>query len=458
MPYAGRRMTPRLRWIQLVIASCVLASLGCGPGPPERVEAGGRLGTVRLFRPRTEPAPLVFLFSDASGFDARLEAAAQRLRSVGVGVIGVDLAVYQQALRASDDGCHYVVGELESLSQRVQRDLGVASYQSPILAGVGQGATLAYAALAQAPAATIAGALGVDPAPALGTRVPLCAGAPSTPVADGFAYGAVPQLPGFWMVSSTSPLDPALAALATAPDPPIDAAAAPLDRLLALVAAARARTPSSLGSLPLTVIEAKQPGPLMAVIYSGDGGWRDLDKTIGEQLAARGVPVVGVDSLRYFWRAKTPEQVASDLGRILESYGSRFGARGIVLIGYSFGAGVLPFAIDGLPSELRARIVQVSLLGVGSHADFQFRMQAWLGAEPGPAALPVMPSLLRLDPSIVQCFYGEAEEDTVCRDPRLAGVEIFSTPGGHHFDGNYAALAEKIFAGAERRLSARPSP
>jgi type IV secretory pathway VirJ component len=451
-------MTPRLRCLQLVFASCALAGLACGPGPPERIDTGGRLGAILLFQSRGEPAPLVFLFSDTAGFDASFVGAAQRLRADGVSVVGVDLAAYQRALRASDDGCHYVVGEIESFSQRIQHDLAVASYASPILAGVGQGATLAYAAIAQAPAATIAGALGVDPAPALDTRVPLCAGAPATALAGGFAYGPAPQLHGFWMVSSAHPLDAPLASLARAPDPPIDPVAPPLDRLVTLVAAARARTSSPVASLPLTILEAKHPGPLMAVIYSGDGGWRDLDKTIGEQLADRGVPVVGVDSLRYFWRAKTQEQVARDLAQILETWTVRFDARGVVLIGYSFGAGILPFAVDGLPAQLRARVVQLSLLGVGSHADFQFRMQAWLGAEPGPAALPVMPALLRIDPSIVQCFYGEAEEDTLCRDPRLSGVEIFSTPGGHHFDGNYAALAEKIFAGAERRLSARSSP
>lgn len=450
-------MTPRLRWIQSVLGAWALAGLACGPRPPEPIETGNRLGTVQLFRAGSEPAPLVFLFSDAAGFDASLEAMARRLQADGVDVVGVDLAAYQRALRASDDGCHYVVAEIESLSQRLQRQIAVASYSSPILAGVGQGATLAYAALAQAPAATIAGALGIDPAAALDTRVPLCAGAPATPVPGGFAYGTVPQLPGFWMVSSARPLAGPLAAPSRAPDPPIDATAAAPDRLAALVAAVRTPTAQSLG-LPLAVIDAQHPGPLMAVIYSGDGGWRDLDKTIGEQLAARGVSVVGVDSLRYFWRARTPSEVARDLVRILDTYMPRFGARGVVLIGYSFGAGVLPFAVIGLPAELRARIVQVTLLGVASHADFQFRMQAWLGAEPGPAALPVMPALRQIDPAIIQCFYGEAEEDTLCRDPQLAGVEIVSTSGGHHFDGDYAALANRILTGAERRLSARPLP
>lgn len=33
----------------------------------------------------------------------------------------------------------------------------------------------------------------------------------------------------------------------------------------------------------------------MAVIYSGDGGWRDIDKEVGNALQQQGVPVVGVE-------------------------------------------------------------------------------------------------------------------------------------------------------------------
>lgn len=78
-----------------------------------------------------------------------------------------------------------------------------------------------------------------------------------------------------------------------------------------------------------------RPGPWMAVVYSGDGGWRDLDKTLAEDLARHGVPVVGVDSLRYLWREKTPDRVAADLARILRHYGERWDARRAAMIGYS---------------------------------------------------------------------------------------------------------------------------
>jgi type IV secretory pathway VirJ component len=209
-----------------------------------------------------------------------------------------------------------------------------------------------------------------------------------------------------------------------------------------------------LEKLPLVEVPAQKPGDLFAVIYSGDGGWRDLDKTIAEILAKRGVPVVGVDSLRYFWREKTPDGVARDLAAILGAYSERWGPRKAVLIGYSFGAGILPFAVNRLPESARASVVQISLLGLEPTAPFEFHVSGWLGghAEDG---LPVLPELERIDPALIQCVYGEQEENTLCRAKQLARTERIQTTGGHHFDGDFEGLAGKILAGAEKRLAAQ---
>jgi type IV secretory pathway VirJ component len=194
----------------------------------------------------------------------------------------------------------------------------------------------------------------------------------------------------------------------------------------------------------------------MAVIYSGDGGWRDLDKTIGEILAREGMPVVGVDSLRYFWHERTPEEVAAHLAEMIRHYGAAWGTREVVVAGYSFGAGIVPFAVNRLPAQERARVVQLSLLGLGPRAPFQFRLSGWLGqlgvdVDPYADAPRVLPELERIDPAQLQCFFGAEETDTLCRAPELAGMERIETPGGHHFGGDYPALAQRILDGARQR-------
>ena len=432
------------RWllIALLLAACQRSATPA----PVATRDEGRFGHVLAYAPTNGGAAgVVFLFSDADGWKPAFDADARALAGDGVAVIGVDLPQYLKGLAESDDGCHYLISEVEDLSKRLQRDLGFPLYRTPILAGIGAGGALTYAALAQTPAATVAGAVSIDPTAALGTTVPLCEGAPSSPArGGGFSYGVAPSLPGWWLVSKRDALPAALQPLATPGAGDGDASQRLLATTRAGLAFTAASAPAALADLPLVEVPAEKPNGLMAVIYSGDGGWRDIDKQLGEALAAANVPVVGVDSLRYFWRKRTPEEVGSDLGHIIEAYGTRWQTPRVLLIGYSFGADILPFAYNRLPAPLRDRVALVSLLGLEPRAAFEFSVTGWFGAEPPDDAPDVLPELLRIPPEKVQCFYGEDEDDTLCRDPALAKTQLIQTSGGHHFDGDYDALAERI--------------
>ncbi len=116
--------------------------------------------------------------------------------------MGVDLPDYLRTLDAqSGETCRNVVGDIQSISQRLQRERGEPSYRTPILAGIGEGGTLAAAILAQAPAATIAGAVTYDPTASVHSRIPLCSTSRTAGDPEGaFTYGPWPFLPGFWVV------------------------------------------------------------------------------------------------------------------------------------------------------------------------------------------------------------------------------------------------------------------
>lgn len=220
-----------------------------------------------------------------------------------------------------------------------------------------------------------------------------------------------------------------------------------------------AQTPpaDALAGVPITELPATgAAGDTLAVIYSGDGGWRDLDKQIGEALARDGIPVVGIDSLRYFWHTRRPEGLAHDLRHVLAHYGRLWGTRRVLLIGYSFGADVLPFIVSRLPPDVRRDVVQVSLLGLSSRATFQFHVSDWLRTAPRPGDPAVLPEAAKLDLGRVQCFYGEEEPDTLCPELGRRGAEVVRTTGGHHFDGDYGALARRIRDGLARRASRSP--
>jgi type IV secretory pathway VirJ component len=207
--------------------------------------------------------------------------------------------------------------------------------------------------------------------------------------------------------------------------------------------------PADDRDLPLVEVPAGGPGSApadtFAVILTGDGGWASIDRQIGETLASRGTPVVGWNSLKYYWTKRTPEEAASDLAWILGRYARAFGRSRAVLIGYSFGADVLPFLVNRLPEASRARLASVVLLGPSHEADFEFHVSGWLGGE-GHDSLPTLPEASRLVALPVLCLFGSEEHDSLCRDLAAANVTRQELSGGHHLGGDYDGLADRIQA------------
>ena len=181
-------------------------------------------------------------------------------------------------------------------------------------------------------------------------------------------------------------------------------------------------------------------------MLSGDGGWRAIDRRVSESLAARGIPVVGLISPSYLRTRRTPEEAANALERIMSSYEQRWNAGHVVLIGYSRGAGLLPFMISRLSADQRARIARVALLGLDPTIDFKFNTRALLWNAPDEREIPVAPEMAKLRGLDIACFRGETETDSLCREvPPTLATQIIE-PGGHHFSGKYETLAGQIIA------------
>jgi type IV secretory pathway VirJ component len=463
----------KFRWLAVLagLSFCIAAQAA------ESRVSGGRYGDVTVQWPQGEMRGFVVLFSAGKGWTDADTQAARALAREGALTVGVDTARYAANLAATGRDCRNLDGDAEAVSHQLERQLKSDRYFAPIMAGAGQGATLALHVLAQAPANTIAGAVAIDadaslhgdfhqcpPDPTV-SRGSVLPGFVETGVTKQSAVGPLQQAvrsavkegadsPGFHFDKDAHAL---MAPFLAKPPHRFAPATTRADQLAALIRPhLQADTGGEQDVSDLPLIELPAPAAhsrgMLAIVMSGDGGWRDLDKTIGEQLQKDGVSVVGWDSLRYFWSEKTPEQVSRDLARVLRVYGARWHADSFALIGYSFGADVMPFAYNRLPPAVREKVAIVSLLGFARAADFQVRVTGWLGLPPSDKALQAQPEVDRVPAGLVQCFYGEDEEDTLC--PTLAGTrEVIRTTGGHHFGGGYDALEKRILSGWEKRAS-----
>ncbi len=125
----------------------------------------------------------------------------------------------------------------------------------------------------------------------------------------------------------------------------------------------------------------------------------------------------------------------------------------MVLIGYSFGADVLPASYNRLKQPDKDKIVQMSLLSLSQKVDYVISVMGWLGASSEGKGGDPINDLKSINPKMVQCVYGkDDDEDVGCPLLKGTGAEVIAMDGGHHFDDDYEALANHIINGLKSRL------
>jgi type IV secretory pathway VirJ component len=434
----------------------------------------GRFGEVHLYQSRAEARDVVLFFSGDDGWNANTNTLAQHLADKGAIVAGIDVRHYLAQLEKSHEACVSPSVDLENLSRFLQAKLNLKRYIQPTLVGYGSGATLAYAALGQAPEGLLKGALSIGFCPDLELKKPLCKGMDIEANAGASASTSknstvLPNksLPGKWLVLQGDadlqcPIASTRRFVAAVPRgeivalPKVDHAYSVDDKLLSKFEAAYERlaaspaarpgeTVSPVAGLPLIEVRppaAAMPSPWFAVFLSGDGGWVGLDRGVSRELAAHGISVVGWDSLKYFWSARTPDGIAQDLDRVLLHYSHEWGKTRILLVGYSQGADTMPFMVNRLPAPTRAMVGLTALIGLSDNAVFEFHVSNWLGNARG--GLPTGPELTHWSGSPYLCIYGEHDRDAACDRLTGKGGEAIKMTGGHHFGGSYAEIAEEI--------------
>ena len=424
----------------------------------------GIFDDIPLYLPHGPAQNVVLLLSDRGERDRDAEALALPLVAAGALVAVIDTDDLYEARK--DEDCFSVEGDLDNFARNVQGFLRLPSPHTPIVAGEGEGASLAYAMSAEAPEGAFLGTLTLDFCPSLRPPVPLCESkyAREGKRGEPIALMPPPGLPGPWQAVQTpqacAGVDPAGFVRAVPQATLHEAVAAPPSSgrgpdvtqtwragyaALAALAPPVVAPPAAVADLPLIEVPLPPGAPAahtLALLVSGDGGWADIDRELAARLSRQGMRVLGMDALRYFWGARTPDGLAADVDRALTFYLERWKLDDVVLIGFSQGADVLPFAVNRLSEATRERVRRTVLLSPGQLAAFEFRVSNWLSASDD--GLPVPAEIERMPAGMAWCVYGVEDEGSACPTLPKGNPPRTQLPGGHHFDEAYDAVADVI--------------
>lgn len=441
----------------------------------------GNFGKVYIYKPAASPTSVALFISGDGGWNSGVIDMAKELLGLNALVIGVDIKTYLKKINTSKSKCIYPAADFEELSQSVQKKLGMKTYINPVLVGYSSGATLVYATLVQAPARTFAGGISLGFCPDLEIKKDLCKGngLKFTPVKkpQGLLIEPFPQLTASWTVLhglKDKVCDASICDSFTKKIPNAHFISLPdvghgfsskikwvtqfktayqntlIDfekRVIKVAAHKKTTTKNSPGDLPITLTEVEKynASKPMAIIISGDGGWTDFDQNIADELAKKDIPSVGLSSLKYFWERKSPTESSADLLRLITYYSVEFKHEKVFLIGYSYGADVMPFMASRLPPEVNNNIQCIALLSPSATVDFEFHVSSWFNSTEDNS-IATKPEIEKLDSKKLLIVNGSDENNDVIKTLRPTDARFLTVPGGHHYNDNIDKVIEAIIS------------
>ncbi len=415
---------------------------------------------VRLVYPDSPEKGIILFLADNTDAN-KTTGYAKQFAQLSYYVAVIDSNQLLSITRDKSSQCINIAQELLDITEYLNRKLDLDPAILPILLGHNAGAALVYSALAQTEAHRFHAAVSIDFNGQLHNVPELCsAGAFIHSSADG-TQNLVPieHLSSTWyLFQEDKKIQPlanheftdqiANAKLTTQTDAttPVISNVVQILSWLDPRLSDQLSSDNSEGDLPLMEVssEVDNPSQTLAVMLTGDGGWAEIDKGIAAILAEQGIPTVALDSLSYFWKRKTPEETAAAIEQIMSEYLAKWHKKRVILIGYSFGADVMPFIANQFTAENKELVALIVLLGIGNTAAFEFHLSSWMDADESEGRLPILPEVRNMSWAKSVCIYGKSDKEAGCIALSELGVKTIGMSGDHHFDERYSELVQHI--------------
>jgi type IV secretory pathway VirJ component len=201
-----------------------------------------------------------------------------------------------------------------------------------------------------------------------------------------------------------------------------------------------------VSSLPLTPFPANTHDADKALIIyiSGDGGLNSFSKQFCQALNDKGYSVVLFNSLKYFWSKKTPQQASADVQRTLQYYKTAWKKNKVVVIGYSFGADVLPFVYSRWPKDVQSLVKNLAFVSPSNTTDFEVHVNQMFGKKQTNGA-SVTDELNKITDKPLLFIQAEKEPERVETEKlKVRNQKLVILKGGHHYDNNGGEVANVI--------------
>ena len=193
--------------------------------------------------------------------------------------------------------------------------------------------------------------------------------------------------------------------------------------------------------LPLIEYRSTGNNDYYVIFLTGNGGLRNLAQSVIDYFNSKNVSVLVINTKKYLWKEKGPEQIACDLEKLVDQYNNKWGETKVVFLGYSMGAEVLPFAVNCMEDKYINELKDMILIGPWQKATFKVRLRDYLFEVNEGEDIYSEFLKLKTKRAYVIC---DDNKYSICHKDLERVLDHDFLEGGHHFGGAYLTLSRLI--------------
>ncbi|MGJ1433233.1 AcvB/VirJ family lysyl-phosphatidylglycerol hydrolase [Sphingobacterium spiritivorum] len=182
------------------------------------------------------------------------------------------------------------------------------------------------------------------------------------------------------------------------------------------------------------------------LFFSGDGGLNTFSNNLCSTLANKGYGISAVDSKKYFWNKKSPQQLATDMAGYLHKMLDKRPNTQFVIAGFSFGADAVPFLVNRLPADLKSKLYRAVMIEPSTSTDLEIHLADMVGRSHVKRSLDVIAEINKIENTQTLLLMGNDTRDFPSSQLATKHVRIQVLKGDHHFDGHEDEVANAVIS------------
>jgi type IV secretory pathway VirJ component len=185
--------------------------------------------------------------------------------------------------------------------------------------------------------------------------------------------------------------------------------------------------------LPVVIHNNGDNSTPMVFHITGDGGMVRFDEAMSKEYDKYGFSFIALNSLKYFFEAKSPAKLTGDVVPLIKSNFDAWKKKAIILVGFSFGAEIIPFLYERLPLELQNKVELVVLLTPAKTSDFHIHIRDMIGLDKKHETYNVAEETANIKSSKILAVYGDEEKNISLKNNNQPNLKILYIKGEHGF-------------------------